>query len=779
MSISMARFGSKLANMFSNDKKSNATTQATQAAAELEASQEKARKEAVKLTKTSRNGFPHRPTSVAYDLVQHLLAIGTKYGYVKLYGGEGVEYTLYHAASASSQSTFGHVSSTPSMSTAGATGGTGGSPITGSPIIGSTSSASCGAVLFMSFVVNEGALITYCEDSTISFWNLRQKQPGILFSKKLVNEKATAMHLPFQSNWLYLGTEKGNTYLLNVYNNFSQSGYDIKWNNVIELSQKTKPGKVVHLSDHPMDNSKILIGFDSGLIVLWNLKLKKGELRFYGTAETMSSICWFYDAKQFMSSHNNGSLIIWNCKGDTKPASVIIPHMNESDLIPKYNMIKKCSWEATKNGEQLIIFSDGLPSTDCPIRDAITIIRNNKLKTIIEMKERIVDFVVVNSSPWLSDNPTDPTALIVLLENSIVAIDLKSEGYPQFQYHHCFNLNESPITSLSYVVDPHRHFFQSLLASKEKNVADQKQAQSGGAPSSTGIAGNATTSTTFFSSLPYPVTGGLKSSKPNIFPYGELVATGHEDGSIRLWNSSGLGLSFLQKIKTQKIFDKRRSDALEIDLPFKITAITIVANYLAVAAVGGHVTLYKYYTKCTSADEELADFPLFEIPISYEYSQNEPAQSGTQNFVTNSDATKKELKSYFRTKIGFRRQQGFQPELICLLFWSQRPPVVTNVNIYTKYNMLLFGTDESVVCVDYVNRTLLLNVAISDFYGTQDPFHRGQKSPKKSNKTISTDIEESQSETYPHHLTKQATIDVASGPFHRKMIFFVLLIKRD
>jgi syntaxin-binding protein 5 len=95
------------------------------------------------------------------------------------------------------------------------------------------------------------------------------------------------MHLQFQSNWLYLGTEKGNTYLLNVYNNFSQSGYDVKWNNVIELSQKTKPGKVVHLSEQPLDSSKILIGFDSGLIVLWNLKLKRSEFRFYGTSEVI------------------------------------------------------------------------------------------------------------------------------------------------------------------------------------------------------------------------------------------------------------------------------------------------------------------------------------------------------------------------------------------------------------------------------------------------------------------------------------------------------------
>lgn len=53
-------------------------------------------------------------------------------------------------------------------------------------------------------------------------------------------------------------------------------------------TQKTKPGKIVHLSDHPHDSSKILIGYDSGLIVLWNLKLKKTEAHYYGTAEVLS-----------------------------------------------------------------------------------------------------------------------------------------------------------------------------------------------------------------------------------------------------------------------------------------------------------------------------------------------------------------------------------------------------------------------------------------------------------------------------------------------------------
>lgn len=139
----------------------------------------------------------------------------------------------------------------------------------------------------------------------------------------------------------------------------------------------------------------------------------------------MSSISWFYDGKQFMSSHNNGSLIVWGTKGDTKPVNILHPHskfykfffwfhsetyfykeiktkVNENDLIPRYNMIKKVSWEANKNGEPLVIFSDGLPTNDCAMKDAITIIKNNKVKTIIEMKDKIIDFLVLNTCPWAS-----------------------------------------------------------------------------------------------------------------------------------------------------------------------------------------------------------------------------------------------------------------------------------------------------------------------------------------------------------------------------------------
>jgi len=41
-------------------------------------------------------------------------------------------------------------------------------------------------------------------------------------------------HLPFQSKWLYVGTERGNVHVVSL-ESFTLSGYIINWNKAIEL----------------------------------------------------------------------------------------------------------------------------------------------------------------------------------------------------------------------------------------------------------------------------------------------------------------------------------------------------------------------------------------------------------------------------------------------------------------------------------------------------------------------------------------------------------------
>ena len=115
-------------------------------------------------------------------------------------------------------------------------------------------------------------MITICSDDSMHLWNLKSKKIEIIQSLRFQKERynivcvfvfvrvlsqfvilttklfffviltwffitcfrITSTYLAFQSKWLYLGTERGNTYVVNV-ETFSLSGYVINWNKAIEL----------------------------------------------------------------------------------------------------------------------------------------------------------------------------------------------------------------------------------------------------------------------------------------------------------------------------------------------------------------------------------------------------------------------------------------------------------------------------------------------------------------------------------------------------------------
>ena len=53
------------------------------------------------------------------------------------------------------------------------------------------------------------------------------------------------------------------------------------WNKAMDPMKKNHPGAVTAVSVSPADPSKVLIGFASGLVTLWDLPSKKGEQRYF------------------------------------------------------------------------------------------------------------------------------------------------------------------------------------------------------------------------------------------------------------------------------------------------------------------------------------------------------------------------------------------------------------------------------------------------------------------------------------------------------------------
>ncbi|XP_021513721.1 syntaxin-binding protein 5 isoform X3 [Meriones unguiculatus] len=651
--------------------------------------QETLQSEHFQLCKTVRHGFPYQPSALAFDPVQKILAVGTQTGALRLFGRPGVECYCQHDSGA--------------------------------------------AVIQLQFLINEGALVSALADDTLHLWNLRQKRPAILHSLKFCRERVTFCHLPFQSKWLYVGTERGNIHIVNV-ESFTLSGYVIMWNKAIELSSKSHPGPVVHISDNPMDEGKLLIGFESGTVVLWDLKSKKADYR-YTYDEAIHSVAWHHEGKQFVCSHSDGTLTVWNVRSSAKPAQTVTPHgkqLKDGKKPEPCKPILKVEFKTTRSGEPFIILSGGLSYDTVGRRPCLTVM-HGKSTAVLEMDYSIVDFLTLCETPYPNDFQ-EPYAVVVLLEKDLVLIDLAQNGYPIFENPYPLSIHESPVTCCEYFADCPVDLIPALYS------VGARQKRQG------------------YSKKEWPINGGNWGLGAQSYP--EIIITGHADGSVKFWDASAITLQVLYKLKTSKVFEKSRNkddrpntDIVDED-PYAIQIISWCpeSRVLCIAGVSAHVITYRF-----SKQEVLTEvIPMLEVRLLYEINDVEtpegeqppplstpvgssnpqpiPPQSHPSTSSSSSDGLRDNVPCLKVKNSPLKQSPGYQTELVIQLVWvgGEPPQQITSLALNSSYGLVVFGNCNGIAMVDYLQKAVLLNLGTIELYGSNDPYRREPRSPRKS-----------------------------------------------
>uniref|UniRef100_A0A673YD26 Syntaxin binding protein 5a (tomosyn) n=1 Tax=Salmo trutta TaxID=8032 RepID=A0A673YD26_SALTR len=609
---------------------------------------------------TVRHGFPYQPSSMAHDPVQKILAIGTQSGALRLFGRPGVECYCQHESGA--------------------------------------------AVISLQFLINEGALVSALADDSVHLWNLRQRRPAILHSLKFNRERITFVHLPFQSKWLYIGTEKGNIHIVNV-ESFTLSGYVIMWNKAIELSSKAHPGPVVHISDNPMDEGKLIIGYEAGIVVLWDLKSKKADYR-YTYDEAIHSVAWHHEGKQFICSHSDGTLTIWNIKGQGKPFQTITPHGKQPKDGKKPEPCKpilKVEYKTTRLGDPFMILSGGLSYDTVGRRPCLTVM-HGKSTAVLEMDYPIVDFLTLCETPYSNDFQ-EPYAVVVLLEKDLVVIDLAQNGYPIFENPYPLTIHESPVTCCEYFADCPVDLIPALYS-----VGSRQKRQG-------------------YSKKEWPISGGNWGLGTQSYP--EIIITGHADGTVKFWDASAIMLQVLYKLKTAKVFeksrnnkeDKQNTEIVDED-PFaiQIMAWCPESRMLCVAGVSANLIIYRF-----SRQEITTEVVQVGRPPRPPDPRLTPPPAATP--LTGSETT------YPASSITpLKQSSGYQVELVVQLVWvsGEPPQQITSLALNSSYGLIVFGNSNGLAVVDYLQKTVLLNLGTVELYGSNDPYQRQARSPRKT-----------------------------------------------
>lgn len=445
----------------------------------------KLQKELFAFNKTTQHGFPHRPSSLAWDPKLQLMAIGTRSGVIKVYGNPGVELCGQHQHD-------------------------------------------CTVVQLFS-LPNQGRFISLCDDNSLHLWEINMKEGRMVLEEvKSCSlegrlKKISTCCLQSSGEHLLIGTEGGNIYLLDirsfeVANNIIYQ--DVVMQNV-PADYRVSPGAVEAIAEHPTNPNKILIGYNRGLLVLWDNEALTADHTYVGSQQ-LESVCWHRKGDRFMSSHNDGSYIIWTTAHPSKP---------ESGPVTQYGpfpckAINKILWRSAKS-DDFIIFSGGMPRANYGDRHTVSVINGESKHVAFDFTSRIIDFFTIcdtdEECEW-----DDPHSLVVLAEEEMVVLDLCDDNWAPFRAPYLASLHSSAITCAQHFGDIGDDLWNKLIAAGEHQVKEP------------------------CSGREWPISGGRNladASKTH-----DLLLTGHEDGTVNFWDASASSLKPMYKLGTSLLF---------------------------------------------------------------------------------------------------------------------------------------------------------------------------------------------------------------------------------
>jgi lethal(2) giant larvae protein len=448
---------------------------------------ERLKKELFKFQKCVDHGFPSKPSALAYDPKLKLLAIGTKSGALRIYGTPGFEVSAVHEGEVTINNLF--------------------------------------------FIPDEGYLVSVCSDGSLHFWEINNRDgTSVLEEKKFdtaepakVNN-ASSCSLSTDSSTVFVGTEAGNVHVIDA-KSLTESSV-INLDSIVQNvpdDLKASPGAIVAVINSPASNEKLLIGFNKGLIVLWDTQTNAADHAFT-TSSQLESLSWHRSGLEFISGHSDGSYTVWNTNDPSGPKD---PPACPYGPFP-CKAINKIQWKVSKNA-MLTAFSGGMPRASYGDRHTVGIIQGDN-HIVADLTSRVVDFLVISKADEkdaIETDRDDPHTLVILAEEELVVFDLEDDSWPTFRLPYLNSVHSSAITCTHHASNVPEQLWRKL-----SEAGDSQHKQS--------------------SNREWPINGG-KNLAPQAASK-DILLTGHEDGTVRFWDASTTNLRLLYKLQTSPVF---------------------------------------------------------------------------------------------------------------------------------------------------------------------------------------------------------------------------------
>ncbi|NXR28287.1 L2GL1 protein, partial [Cinclus mexicanus] len=347
------------------------------------------------------------------------------------------------------------------------------------------------------FLPGQGWLLSLLDDNTLHLWEVCQKEgcshleetrsfglpgrPGSGSANCSPGITRVTVVLPMAAGAMVcLGTEGGAVYFVTLPTLTLLEDKTLFPDEILQsVPDDYRCGKalgpVESIQEHPRNGSQLLIGYSRGLVVLWEQNTRAVKHLFLGNQQ-LESLAWEQSGKNIVSSHSDGGYMVWAVSGPGQ--KIQQPTMSTIPYGPfPCKAISKILWRTCESGNPFIIFSGGMPRASYGDRHCVSVLQGQTLATL-DFTSRVIDFFTVQSAEvpeggtscqghpkeWVmvwgsphavaispSPGSENPRALVVLVEEELVAIDLQTQGWPTIPAPYLAPLHSSAITCSCHV----------------------------------------------------------------------------------------------------------------------------------------------------------------------------------------------------------------------------------------------------------------------------------------------------------------------------------------
>uniref|UniRef100_A0A8C7G3U3 LLGL scribble cell polarity complex component 2 n=1 Tax=Oncorhynchus kisutch TaxID=8019 RepID=A0A8C7G3U3_ONCKI len=636
-----------------------------------ESHRDRIKQELYGFNKTVEHGFPHQPSALVFSPSLQLLAIGTRSGAIKLYGAPGVEFMGLHDENA--------------------------------------------AVTQVHFLPQQ---VSGCSPHTHTYCTGLKSAVATLYL--MLYSQLLLKKTNFLCVLIILGSNALTT---------SLSITMLKPNPVVpslcslpeDYGGRRILEHVESLQENPVNPLQVLIGYGRGIMVIWDLE-RHSAVKHIPATQQLESVWWTEDGGHVLSSHSDGSYCRWMVAGEgtqSEPEKSEVPYGH----FP-CKAISKIIQLPTEQGPPFLFLSGGMPRASYGDRHCISVI-HSKTHVALDFTSRIIDFFVIRDGP---DHTGDPSALVVLVEEELVVIDLQTEGWPVIQTPYLVPLHCSAITCSHHVSAIPLKMWERVL-----------------------------------SAGPWPITGGQNLS-PDA-PQRDLLLTGHEDGTVRFWDASGVCLYPMYKLSTAGVFltDAEPNDNMNQCTegewpPFrKVGCFDPYSDDPRLGVQKIHLCKYSGYLTVAGTAGQILVLEL----------NDEAAEQTVEATVADLLQGQESFRWKGHTRLEVREEPvtfppGFQP---FALVQCQPPAVVTALTLHSEWKLVTFGTSHGFGLYDYQQKSNVLvrcTLNPSDQLAMEGPLSR-VKSIKKSLRQSFRRIRRSRVSLRKHHVNSAAKVQEANA----------------